>query len=326
MDSGTLEPKPTQGAASSADFSQHDNHAKVIDRKSSAVSFDEERLAVGISTIGLQTKRLSGAQRRKLTTARKMREGPWMEEKPPGKTTLSQDGNVVGSSGGMKISHLDSCTPSLETQQLKKPSNTQVQTGPHKKAVEGIRMAIIQRRHTEVKLNQTQAEMIQAKLLTAVDANPLGEAPPQFLHSRFAQGVFWITCANESSKVWLMRTVSELGELWEGAELTVTDSKNLPESPRVFVRIPDTSEAKTVMTRLSIQNPELNTTDWSIMRRKVREREQTLTLSIDTDSFKVLASSNFKAFWGLGKVTFRTLNVKKTRPEAESTASDLPPQ
>ena len=59
-----------------------------------------------------------------------------------------------------------------------------------------------------------------------------------------------------------MWTISLLGELWEGAELTVVDSKDLPKRPRVLVRIPDTSEVTTVLTRLRIQNPELKTTDW----------------------------------------------------------------
>ena len=71
--------------------------------------------------------------------------------------------------------------------------------------------------------------MIQERLLNAVDSNPLEEAPPQFLYSKFAQGVFWITCTNEHTKTRLMQTVSELGELWEGAELTVVDSKDLPK-------------------------------------------------------------------------------------------------
>jgi hypothetical protein len=37
----------------------------VADLKSSIAASDEERLAAGISTIGLQTKRLSGKQRKK---------------------------------------------------------------------------------------------------------------------------------------------------------------------------------------------------------------------------------------------------------------------
>jgi hypothetical protein len=61
----------------------HKEQHAVIDPKPSAASSDEETLAAGISTIGLQTKRLSDAQWRKLTRARKMREGTWLEKKNP---------------------------------------------------------------------------------------------------------------------------------------------------------------------------------------------------------------------------------------------------
>ena len=93
-------------------------------------------------------------------------------------------------------------------------------------------MVIIHRHHPNVKLDQIQIDIIQGKPLTAVDAHHLGENPPQFLCSEFAQGVFWITCANESSKAWLMRTISGLVELWEGAELTVGESKDLVSDPK----------------------------------------------------------------------------------------------
>jgi hypothetical protein len=53
---------------------------EVIDPKPSADSSDKERLAFGISTIGLQTKRLSMAQRRKITRERRIREGNWTKE------------------------------------------------------------------------------------------------------------------------------------------------------------------------------------------------------------------------------------------------------
>jgi hypothetical protein len=120
--------------------------------------------------------------------------------------------------------------------------------------------------------------------MSAVDGNPSGEVPPQFLYSKFEQGIFWITHANEPSKVWLMRAISGLGELWEGVELTVVNSKDPPKRPRVLVRIPDTLEVTTVMTGLGIQNPELNMTDWSVMSHKVTEKEQILAFCIDPDS------------------------------------------
>ena len=104
----------------------------------------------------------------------------------------------------MKRPHSDSSTPSLEKQQPKKPGSTQEQTATYKEAVTGTKMVIIHRHHPDAKLDETQSEIIQTKRLTAVDINPAGDIPPQFLHSKFAQGVFWITCANESTKDWLM--------------------------------------------------------------------------------------------------------------------------
>jgi hypothetical protein len=79
---------------------QQKPHVEIVDSKTSAASSDEERLAAGISTIGLQTKRLSGAQRKKLIRERKMKEGTWTVEKPPRKTPPSQvKGRVEGQWG-----------------------------------------------------------------------------------------------------------------------------------------------------------------------------------------------------------------------------------
>jgi hypothetical protein len=80
------------------------------------------------------------------------------------------------------------------------------------------------------------------------------------------------------------------------------------------------------MTRLRIQNPEFNATEWSVMSCKVAERDQTLALTVDPASFKALTRSNFKAFWGLGRIIFRTLKDEKRDPEAESSTSKPPPQ
>jgi hypothetical protein len=115
MDTNISEPK--QGTADIADLLQQQPHVEVLDIKSSVASSDEERLSAGISTIGLQTKRLSGAQRKRLTRERKMKEGTWTEKKHPRKTPLSQENGAGKSSGGVKRPHSDSSKPSSETQQ-----------------------------------------------------------------------------------------------------------------------------------------------------------------------------------------------------------------
>jgi hypothetical protein len=298
METEISELESRQGATTSADLSWQELHVEVIDPKSSVASAEEERLAAGVSTIRLHTKRLSGVQWRKLTRERKMMDGTWTERKPPRNTLSPSDRSVVGSSGGVKIPHMDLSTLMLERQQLKKPRNISVQTGSYKEAVGDIKIAIIHRQHPEIKLDQTQANMIQAKLLVAVD--PLKETLLQYLHSKFAQGVLWIPCAKEFSQAWLMRAVSELGELWEGVELTVIDSNDLPKRPRVLVRIPNGSEVTTVLTHLRAQNSGLDTTDWTIMSRKVNDREQKLAHSIDPDFFKT-DSFEFQGLLGIRK-------------------------
>jgi hypothetical protein len=47
------------------------------------------------------------------------------------------------------------------------------------------------------------------------------------------------------------------------------------------------------------------------MSRKIEERGQTLAISIDPNSYKILTQLNFKAFWGLGRISFWTLKDNK---------------
>jgi hypothetical protein len=72
MDMREMELK--QGAA--ADLLQQGPHVEVADSGTSSVFSDEQRLAAGISTIGLQAKGTSGTQQRRLTREGGMGGGP----------------------------------------------------------------------------------------------------------------------------------------------------------------------------------------------------------------------------------------------------------
>jgi hypothetical protein len=113
MDTREMELK--QGAAT--DLLQQEPHVEVADSGTSAVSSDEERLAAGISTTGLEAKGPSGAQRRRLTREGGMKEGSWTAERPPGGAPSSRVKGKAGGGGGVKGPHSDSSTPSLEGQQ-----------------------------------------------------------------------------------------------------------------------------------------------------------------------------------------------------------------
>jgi hypothetical protein len=112
MDTREMELK--QGAA--ADLLQQGPHVEVADLGTCAVSSDEERLAAGISMIGLQAKGPFGAQWRRLTREGRMKEGTWTADRPPGGAPSSRVKGMAGGSGGVKGPHSDSSTPSLEGQ------------------------------------------------------------------------------------------------------------------------------------------------------------------------------------------------------------------
>jgi hypothetical protein len=119
MDTREIELK--QGAA--ADLLRQGPQVEVADSGTSAVSSDEERLATGISTIGLQAEGPSGAKRRRLTRQGGM-EGTWTAEIPPGGAPSSRVEGPAGGGGGVKGPQSDSSTPSLEGQQPKKKGYT----------------------------------------------------------------------------------------------------------------------------------------------------------------------------------------------------------
>ena len=62
MDTKVMETK--QGSDNTADLLPQQPQMKDVEQKLSTAPSDEERLAVGISKTGLQTKRLSGVQRK----------------------------------------------------------------------------------------------------------------------------------------------------------------------------------------------------------------------------------------------------------------------
>jgi hypothetical protein len=69
------------------------------------------------SMSGLMTRRLSGAPQKRLTRERKMRDGTWTVQKPPGKTPSSLVKGVVEGRGSLfsdlPISHMMTLYPHL---------------------------------------------------------------------------------------------------------------------------------------------------------------------------------------------------------------------
>jgi hypothetical protein len=70
---GTNSSEPKQEATDPADLLQQETHVEAVDSRSFVAPSDDERLDPGVSTNRRQTKRISEAQRKRLTRQRKMR-------------------------------------------------------------------------------------------------------------------------------------------------------------------------------------------------------------------------------------------------------------
>ncbi|KAJ8978471.1 hypothetical protein NQ317_016997 [Molorchus minor] len=82
---------------------------------------------------------------------------------------------------------------------------------------------------TEITLNQEQADLVQNHIGDVMDSTPgRSDRPLQFARTTFSGGVLWMTCANEHAK---METVRALGKVWDDADLTTVESKDLPKKP-----------------------------------------------------------------------------------------------
>lgn len=282
-------------------------------------------------------KKLSGAQLRKLRKQQKIANGTWREQKPRrydsrrssgGESQTSYDSRR-SSGGGSQTSG-----NSIRWNESRKRSYEDTGTEPQvwKKIKESpgqsesvLRMAVIDVRHPEITLNQDQADLIQERLITAMDDTPGGSADsPQFTKTTFSGGVLWITCFNETTKTWLKRAIASMTDLWKGADLITVESKNLPKGVKVLARIPGKEESvDLVRTRLEKQNPGLLTGTWQLLSKKVEKDGHYMAFTIDPASFEVLKRKQYRAFFKLGVITFKVLKGFDNRESKEGSHSSV---
>ena len=154
----------------------------------------------------------------------------------------------------------------------------------------------------------TEGEMlhIRQKLVELIDLMPrTSQAPrPQFLKSGLVQGVYRITCKDQTSLNWLKVSVPRV-EPFEGRCYQVMDLPEHLRPAKVRVWIPGRpSRPQDVLQRLAFQNPGLNSTGWRLLHRQVKAEGQLLVLGVSQESLKKIKDLKGRAFLELSQVTF----------------------
>jgi len=141
-------------------------------------------------------------------------------------------------------------------QKKNKPDYTQVRFDYSQVAAKSLQVAVIFRGDPTRKITETERQHIWRQLVQLIDMLPQNsQAPgPRFDKSGLSQGVYRITCADQSSLTWLRDAVPRI-EAIEGHSFEVMELSQLNRLKSVRVWIPgEKSNPKLILSSLSKQN------------------------------------------------------------------------
>jgi len=159
--------------------------------------------------------------------------------------------------------------------------------------------------HTK-KLTEEEGKHIRRELIQLIDMFPSHSEShgPQFNRSGLDQGVFKVTCADQTSLNWLMESALRIAPV-EGHGFQAIELAKLNRLNKVRVWIPgEHSEPLSVLTRLAKQNQGLDTSGWRLLHRQEKPEGQLLVFAVCDASLRVLRSLGGRAHLELSRVTF----------------------
>lgn len=154
-------------------------------------------------------------------------------------------------------------------------------------------------------LTGDQLDQLSKYIMKLMDASPEEEQGPCFLTMGKRSGGLVLTCADETTVRWVWQYVPDRVP-WEGVKLVVYDEKQIPKPRIAVVFIPEQEiEDAVILKRFKRQNRGIDVSSWRVINKRSEAGGQTIALSIDEPSCELLASRDFKVFFGYGPVTFR---------------------
>lgn len=186
----------------------------------------------------------------------------------------------------------------------KKPRGTPIPATYAEAADNKIRVAIVHRNREE-EITREQEALVSEGASDLILNIPKGQFRPGFDECFIQKGVLRMTCSNKESEQWLREIVPTLRK-WQGCDLEVVGSNELPKYVKVKAVIPENGVVSTerLLQQLENQTPQLHTKKW-IVHDSIKENDRyRLIMSVDEDSVKVLREMGMTAHVGIRKATF----------------------
>lgn len=174
------------------------------------------------------------------------------------------------------------------------------------------RIAIIDRSDPAGTISHYNWLIVEGRLRDII-LNDTGVHNKQFGSAYSYKGVKVITCANKESLDFLVQTISNLDNLWDGSQLSAVSIADIPYTATLTAWIPPPQiDAEHILKILEKQNPNLQTSNWKVIKSSSSSEKggQTIHVIADKEGESYLKQCNGKLNFGLGSIRFR-LEKKK---------------
>lgn len=169
-----------------------------------------------------------------------------------------------------------------------------------------FRLAIIDKAHPEGRISDSRWLLIEECLRDIVFSGAGSPMQMQFGSATLYKGVKVICCENVESKDFLVKTVGELGVLWEGSELAAVSLKEIPCGRKLSAWVPPPLvDPARILTILAKQNLNLQTDNWHIVNSSPDSGGLVIKVAIDAKGQEYLQARGGKLHFGSGWIRFR---------------------
>lgn len=169
-------------------------------------------------------------------------------------------------------------------------------------------------------------EILKAMMADIEDSDPLNY---KFDGAGWLKGVKIVGCGSDKALEFLTRTITNMGEPWEGAKLNVLPTTAIPirQKLKIWIPPPAQHEDESILKLLAKQNPALPVKDWKkIHSRPCKTNEgkvgKELLMAVDRSSVEMLKRQKCLVKYGLGvlRIFIQSDDDKKV-PETASGAN-----
>lgn len=152
--------------------------------------------------------------------------------------------------------------------------------------------------------SESHIKELRAKLCERLDATPLGATRPTFESNRLINGAFQLEAANQFSKDWLLKLITEIDSL-DGVKLWVTTAEREASRQRITMTMQDSQSVSSdiIYRRFREANTGLKTDEWVLIKTLAEgPRNRTIMLSVDKESADFMIARNKKLYYMLQRV------------------------